>query len=313
MKNLTNILLIIVVLVGVLTMSCMKERKTSTTKGFMEVYVDEEIYPVIKQQKEKFESLYTDAKIELHKISARAGIVQFLNVETTKVMMSFRPMNLEEKTVLEKSGMHVLDLKVALSAVALIVNPSNPIDSLRTTQLDSIFRGITPTWNQVGWKNNSVTVATCVPGQNSGVFETVVLKILHGEKFASVAQIIDSSDMMIRYVEGHQNAIGMVSLSALRGKDDKIKMLALCDPGVPDSLGIKGMYFTPHQAHIYRGYYPLTSEVHVYYRSDMYEVGTGFTSFIAGGTGQQLFLNNGLGPATMPVRLVELTKREIQP
>ena len=311
MKNLTNILLTI--LVVFLIAGCSNQRPPSAINGSTDIYVDEEIYPIIKQQHEKFASLYPDAKVTLVKTSARAGLVQFLNVETTKVMMSFRPMNLEEKTVLEKSGMYIQDLKIAVEAVAFIVNRYNPIDSLRTTQLDSIFTGITPTWNQVGWKNNSIPVATCIPGQNSGVFETVVLKILHGGKFSSVAQIIDSSDAMIRYVEEHQNAIGMISLSRLRGKDEIVKMLALNDPSAPDSLGIKGKYFTPHQAHIYRGYYPLTSEVHVYYRSDRYEVGTGFTSFVAGGAGQKIFLSNGLVPATMPVRLVELTNREIQP
>ncbi len=302
-----------IALILVSLFGCVTERKETTTKGDVEVYVDADVYPIMKIQKDTFESLYKDARVTLIPKSTREVIVQFLNVETTKVAISFRPMNREERAVLERSGLKIDSLKVAMDAVALIIHPTNEVDSLRTTQLDSVFRGTTKTWKELGWKNNSIPIATCIPSQNSGVFENVVLKILHGEKFGPVAQIFNTSDSIIQYVETHQNALGMLSISSLRGKDQNVKILALSDSHAPDSLGIKGLYFTPHQAHMYRGYYPLCSDVYIYYRSDLYSVGTGLVSFIASGQGQKIFLNYGLVPVTQPVRLVELTNREIKP
>ncbi|MBI5214971.1 MAG: substrate-binding domain-containing protein [Ignavibacteriae bacterium] len=292
---------------------CWKERKETTTKGEVDVFVDESVFPVIKQQEEKFESLYAQAKVNLHSLTTREAIVRFLNVETTKVIITFRPMNGEEQSVAQRAGLKFQEMKIALDGVVLIVNKANPVESLRTTQLDSIFRGVTTKWNELGWKNSSYSIGTSIPDQNSGAFEVMAVKILHGEKFGPVANITSSADSLIEYVEQYENGLGFLSIGQLRGKDENVKILAISNPNAPDSLHREGEYFTPHQAHMYRGYYPITSEVYVYSRADKFNVGTGFVSFIASAAGQKYFLNYGLVPATMPVRLVELTKREINP
>jgi len=118
---------------------------------------------------------------------------------------------------------------------------------------------------------------------------------------------------MIVYVSRHPESIGLVSSCWLKQYPEKVKALAIMDPEAPDSLGIKGQYFGPYQANVYRGYYALPSEVYIYSRTDLYSVGAGFISFITSAAGQQIIVYNGLVPATMPVRLVELTNKGIQP
>lgn len=117
---------------------------------------------------------------------------------------------------------------------------------------------------------------------------------------------------MIEYVTSHPNSIGMVSVGWMGEYKDKAKIMELCDPDAPDSLEIRGQFFSPHQAHIYRGYYPLTSDVYIYSRADMYNVAAGFITFITSVPGQKIVLSNGLVPATMPVRLVEITNKSLQ-
>jgi phosphate transport system substrate-binding protein len=290
---------------------CWKEPTETTTRGEVDVFVDESVFPIVKQQEEKFESLYAQAKVNLHSLTTREAIVRFLNVETTKVIITFRPMNGEERAVAERAGLKFQEMKIALDGVVMIVNKANPVESLRTTQLDSIFRGVTTKWNELGWKNSSYFISTSIPDQNSGAFEVVAVSVLNGQKFGPVANITSSADSMIHYVEQYENAIGFLSISELRGKDENVNILALSNPNAPDSLHVEGEYFTPHQAHMYRGFYPILSEVYFYSRADQYNVGTGFVAFIASAPGQKYFLDYGLVPATMPVRLVELTKREI--
>jgi phosphate transport system substrate-binding protein len=64
-------------------------------------------------------------------------------------------------------------------------------------------------------------------------------------------------------------------------------------------------YFPPLQAHVYRGYYPLTRTLYLFSRNAGNGVGIGLTAFMTGVEGQKLFKENGLVPATMPVRLVQ--------
>ncbi len=303
----------LLILFSLTLFGCWTERKETTTKGEVDIFVDESVYPVVKQQEEKFESLYAQAKVHLHSLTTREAIVRFLNVETTKVIITFRPMNGEEQAVAQRAGLQFQEIKLALDGVVMIVNQANPVESLRTTQLDSIFRGVTTTWNELGWKNSSYSINTSIPNQNSGAFEVVAVTILNGQKFGPVANISSSADSIIKYVEQYENALGFLSIGQLRGKDENVKILAISNPNAPDSLHREGEYFTPHQAHLYRGYYPITSEVYVYSRADKFNVGTGFAAFIASSAGQKYFLNHGLVPATMPVRLVELTKKEINP
>lgn len=300
-----------VAVAGVL--GCQGERKETPTRGSSAVLVSEGVLPAIRQEKEKFESLYTEAKVAIIPAMTRDAIVQFFNQDSAKVLVSSRPLNAEEQNAVKHYNLSFQSYKIAVDAIAVIVNNENPVEELRTTQLDSIFRGSISRWSSLGWKASTKRVGICLPDQNSGEFEIAATRILRGGKFTSVDTILHSSPEMIVYVSRHPESIGLVGSCWLKQYPEKVKALALMDPQAPDSLGIKGQYFGPHQANVYRGYYALPSEVYIYTRTDLYSVGAGFISFITSAAGQQIIVYNGLVPATMPVRLVELTNKGIQP
>ncbi len=304
----TRLLTIVVLML----IGCASERKETPTKGNATILVSESVAPIIKEEQMKFEELYPQAKVNLQVTTTREAIVQFFNVDSIKTVVASRPLNAEERAAAQRFHLTFTEYKIAIDGIAMIVHRDNPITQLRTTQLDSIFRGISVKWSMFGWKNTTASVSVCLPDQNAGEFEIVATKILQGEKFTSPAKIASSSTDMLQYVAAHSNALGFVSLSWLSDYKDKVKVLELSDPSVPDSLDIKEQYFSPHQAHVYRGFYPLTTDVYIYTRTDMYSVGAGFITFVTSAPGQKIILNNGLVPATMPVRLVEITNKSLQ-
>ncbi len=291
---------------------CAPERKETPTKGSAVILVSESIAPTVEHEQQKFGELYPETKLSLRTLPAREAVVQFFNVDSLKTLVSSRPLNDEERAVAGKFHLQFHEYKIAIDAIAVIANLKNSVKQLRTTQIDSIVRGKITRWNALGWKNSFSSVALCLPDQNMGEFEILSMKILQGKKFEAPATTIHTSLEMLEYVSSHSDALGFVSLSWLRDFTDKVNVLEISDPNVPDSLGIKGEYFSPHQAHVYRGYYPLTSDVYIYSRTDIYSVGSGFISFVTSGPGQQIILNNGLVPATQPVHLVELTNRKLR-
>jgi len=296
-----------------LVMGCSPERKETPTRGRTTVLVSESMAPIMEQEQREFEDLYREAKIDARVTTTRDAIVQFFNVDSIKTIVASRPMNEEERSVAKRYQIDFAEYKIAFDGLAIVVHHENPVKQLRTTQLDSVFCGITTKWSQVGWKNSTTSIEICLPQQDAGEFEVMATKILHGAKFGPASKVVTSSSAMLEYVAGHSNSIGIVSVGRLGDYKEKVNVLELCDPNAPDSLGISGQYFTPHQAHIYRGYYPLTSDVYIYCRADMYSVASGFITFITSAPGQKIVLNNGLVPATMPVRLVELTNKSLQP
>ena len=308
-KKMNNYLLgILVVLLILAFAGCPAERKETTTKGHVIVAVAESVSPMIQQEKTQFEDLYPEAKVDLLTMTDREAVTRMFN-DTIKVVVLSRQLNQEESQVAKKYNISFQELKIAIDGIAIIVNDKNPVSQLRTTQLDSIFSGTANNWKSVGGKTASIEL--CLPDPNSGPFEVAGMKILNGKKFASPASVAVSSKAMLDFVADHPNAVGIIGLNWLVEKKENVKVLELSDPNAPDSLNIKGQYFGTHQAHVYRGFYPLTTNVYIYSRSDMYSVGAGFSSFIASGPGQKIVLNNGLVPATMPVRLVQLTNKGI--
>jgi phosphate transport system substrate-binding protein len=296
----------------ILLTGCTEERKETTTKGSVNIAVDETVAPLFVQEKDTFESLYTDAKVRLDTAQAREAMVRFFNVETTKVIVSGRPMNDEEHAVAKRANMTFGEYKVAINAIAVITNLENHLTQLRTTQLDSVLRGLITTWDVLGSGKQRLPIAICLPNQNSATFEVLNLKISHGEKFTPPSHIAATTPEVFRYVMDHENSIGFASANWLKYYKEKVNVLELCDPAAPDSLDIKGQYFSPHQAYIYQKYYPLTADVFIYSKADIYNVGAGFTSFVTSAPGQKIVLNSGLVPATMPIRLVQLNQKGSQ-
>ena len=289
---------------------CAGEPRESPTKGHLTAIVSESVSPVIKREEQTFEELYAQAKIDLEVATAREAIARLFN-DTIKVIVSSRPLNAEERDVAKRAKLEVGEFKIALDGVAIIVNNENPIAQLRTSQLDSILTGRITEWKDVGWKHKPPLIELYLPDRNSGTHEVVATRILRGGNFAVPVRAAQSSPEMLQFVADHPNALGMVGINWLQENKEKVKVLELADPDAPDSLGTRGKYFGPHQAHIYRRYYPLTREVYIYSRADQYGVAAGFIAFITSAAGQKIILNNGLFPATMPVRLVELTNKGI--
>ncbi|MDI6767060.1 MAG: PstS family phosphate ABC transporter substrate-binding protein [Bacteroidota bacterium] len=288
---------------------CLKERRETPTKGNITIAVSESVFPMMEQEEQKFEQIYRDAKLELLPMTTREAITRLFN-DTIKLIVASRPLNAEEQAAAKQFNIEIKEYKIAIDGVGFLVNVQNPVKELRTTQLDSIYRGTIKNWSQVGGRKTPIDIY--LPNPNSANYEIVGLKVLKGEKYTVPSNVTKSSEEMLQYVSEQPNAIGMVGLNWLNQKKENITVLKLSDPDAPDSLGIRGQYFAPFQAHVYRGYYPITRNVYIYSRVDMYSVGAGFIAFVTSAPGQQVVLNNGLVPATMPIRLVELSNKGIQ-
>lgn len=292
---------------GVLV-GCQERKPVSTTSGSLRMEVDESVVIVFKAIAESFQRSYTEAHIRIDPVEARAAIADFIN-DSVRVIATAREFNDEELGVLKKyPDIEWKGYKCALDAVAVIGHKNNPRKQLRLSELDSIFSGELTRW---GGKGKLIDVA--IGDINSSTNEVFKNKILKGKPFTPTAEKFPTSDSLIHYVQRNPNAIGIVGVNWLQGREDSLTVFSLGQPGSrPDSTEPFGRYYPPLQAHIYRQYYPLTRPVYVYSREHGYSLAAGFITYITSRFGQQLFLNQGLVPATMPVRLVETTSKQVQ-
>ena len=295
---------------GVLMAGCTREPgSTQLTKGALRVDCDEAIAPVVRLLVEEFQRQYPDAKVTVNPVEAREATANFVN-DSVRVIVVARPLNAEERSVLTTTKVWFEEYHVAQGAVAVIANPANPVKALRLGQADSIFAGLLTVWP--GWRAGG-TIDVVVGGINSSTNEVFREAILGSRKYALSATPFASSSELLDHVRQTRNAIGLLSVSWLKGVEHDVSVLGLSRPGVsPDSTQSPGKPYTPIQGYVYKGYYPVSTPVYIYTRSVDRDVALGFISFTSSGQGQKVFLNNGLVPVKSPVRLIQLTSEQVK-
>ncbi|HLF13289.1 MAG TPA: substrate-binding domain-containing protein, partial [Bacteroidota bacterium] len=238
------------------------------------------------------------------------AIAELFN-DSVKMIVSARALNGGERAAQKALHVEVTEFRIAMDALAVIVNEANDVTRLTLTQLDSIFTGGVMDWGLLGWRGSAGKISVFLPDRNMAAYEVFASRVLGGRAYTTAAGIVTSSPGMIAAVEKEASAVGIVGLNWLRNTTARIRILELMDPAAPDSLEIGGKYFSPHQAYIYKQFYPLARNVYIYSTPDSYGVSSGFTSFITSAAGQKIVQSQGLVPATMPVRLVELRNNGI--
>lgn len=105
----------------------------------------------------------------------------FINLisKDTDLILTARKMSSDEKIYADVAGVSLIETPIALDALVFIVNPSNPIKSLTTKQIQDIYMDKITYWNEVG--GNNTEIMPYVRNPNSGsqeLMETLVMKDL---------------------------------------------------------------------------------------------------------------------------------------
>ena len=295
-----------IILSSVLLFSCSGEKRETLTSGSITMMTSEDVYPVINIQVGDFQRMYEEVKIKNISVSTREAVVHMLN-DSIKLIVCAGELNDEEKSVIAKNDLEIDSTKIAYDGIAVIVNKKNSLDRLTTDEINALLSGATARWSQVKGSDLSSAVIVAMGDQNSGVYKFMRSRMVPGVKFTANAFPCSTTTEVFSVVSERPNAVGFVGVSWLSKMPENLRVIELGDPRFRRDSTITEMeYFTPHQANIYRKYYPFSRTVYIYSHNVGKGVGMGYTAFAASSDGQKIIVSNGLVPATMPVRLVQL-------
>jgi phosphate transport system substrate-binding protein len=283
------------------------KRDTSTT-GTIGISVDETFQPIIESQVNTFEGIYKYAKLNAD-YKAEGMVFNALADDSTRVAIVSRKLNDEEKAVFEKRKITPRYTKIAIDAVALIVNNKNLDTLLTMNELRDIFTGKITSWKQLNPESNLRDIAIVFDNNNSSTARYMRDTLMAGQPLPPTASASNSHPALIDYVAKNENAIGVIGVNWISDRDDttslnflsQVKVVGLSaeeNPVTTDS------YFQPYQAYIAQGEYPLRRFWYIISTEGRAGLGTGFASYVASDRGQRIILKSGLVPATMPVRIV---------
>jgi phosphate transport system substrate-binding protein len=120
---------------------------------------------------------------------------------------------------------------IAKDAIAIIINPKNPIQDLSLTQIGQIFSGNIKNWKDIGGHSHPIILVSREEG--SGTRESFQKFVMGKEEISLESLVQDSSGAIRQVVASDPNAIGYISLGLV---NEKVKPLRIAgvEPSVKD-------------------------------------------------------------------------------
>ncbi len=278
------------------------------TSGNLKVSCDESFLPLIKAQADTYTTLYKNAHVNISYKTETDAINDLLN-DSCKVIVVTKELSEEQKKYFEAKTVVVRPVKIAVDAIALIVNKINPDSLLNLSQFSNILTGKINSWDSITKENKSGNIAVVFDRAGSANARFLKEKFLGDKNFSANCFAVSSNKEVIDYVSKQKNAIGIIGVNWISDEEDTTAMHFLKEikvVAVSNDTSADKEYYLPYQAYIALNQYPLTRDVFLINRESNNGIGTGFASFVAGDQGQRLVRLKGLLPATMPVRLIKV-------
>lgn len=282
-------------LVTALLFAGCEKQTESPTSGTLSFVCAESVAPVLQKEAADFMRLYTKAVITLDSTTTREALMK-LGSGATRLVVISRALNAEEKKSFAAGNVAVDTFALAKGGIAVIVHPDSPVRRLTLEQIRDIYSGKVDRWEEVGGKGGKIVPLSL--SRNSGTAEVFFQGIGADTTFAPALQVVPTSHEMIEKVAADRGAIGFVGMNWL---SDRVRALAVARTA-------SGEYIDIHQASVYQRTYPLVQTIYAVKTGGAYGLANGFVAYLTSGPGQKIFLNAGLVPATMPVKLIKIDR-----
>jgi phosphate transport system substrate-binding protein len=304
-------------LATILVMSCQSKNGPLTynetpTRGNIRIAVDEAYQLLADSEITTFESLYKYAEIN-PTYASEDSILQLFLVDSVRLMITSRKLTANEEAYLKEKLIVPRTTQIAWDGLAFIVNRSNPDSFLQYDRIKDIFTGSISTWKQINPGSKLGDLKIVFDNRGSSNVRMVMQKFKLTGQLPDFCYSANTNAQVIDYVEDHPESIGIISVNWVSDRDDSITHAFLRRVkviGITSEYDSEGDdYYKPHPAYIADKSYPFIREVYAISRETFAGLGRGFIQFISNDQGQRIVLKMGMVPATMPVRLVQITKK----
>jgi phosphate transport system substrate-binding protein len=206
---------------------------------------------------EKYHELHQEVEISVTGGGSGTGIAALIN-GTVDVANASRQIKLEEIQQAKVNGVTPVEFVVARDAIAIVVNPSNPINQLSIKQLSDIYTGKINNWKELGGEDRGIVRLSRETNSGTHVFflENVIRMGNNADKilFSPDTLLLPSSEGITAETRDNPNAIGYDGLGYVT---PEVKVIAVAkDPSGP--------YILPSADSVNNGQYPIARDLYMY-------------------------------------------------
>jgi len=206
---------------------------------------------------EYYQSEYPDVRISVTGGGSGTGIAALIN-GTVDIANASRQIKSEEVSEAQSNGVDPVEFVIARDAIAVIVNPENPVDELTLEQISDIYSGKINNWSEVSGEDRPIVRLSRETNSGTHVyFLETVLRL--GQKdndtlFSRDTLLLPSSEGIVAEVRQNPNAIGYDGLGYV---PPDLKMIAIAKEG-------GGEYVLPSVESVNNATYPIARDLYMY-------------------------------------------------
>jgi len=199
---------------------------------------------------------------------------------TCDIAQASRPMKFDEKQKMSEAGKTPKEVIIAYDALAVVINPENPVNQLTRQQLEQIFTGKITNWKEVGGPDMKIVVYS--RETSSGTYEFFKEHVMKNKNYATSVLSMPATGAIIQSVKQTKGAIGYVGLAYL---NKEVKALKVSYDGKT--------FVEPSVANAKNKTYPVVRPLFYYYSINNEKKVKPFMDFVLSPEGQKIVENVG--------------------
>ena len=291
-RNFLGILIIVALLCG----ACTPGKDSNQSSGHMLTIQNKGSDTMVNLAlawAEAYKNVRPDVLISVTGGGSGTGITALVN-KTTDIANASRAIKPEEVAAVEATGVEPVEFIVARDAIAVIVNPANPVHQLTLEQISAIYSGEINNWNEVGGDDRPIVRLSRETNSGTHVYflETVLRLGKKDNKtlFSPDTLMLPSSEGITTEVRDNPNAIGYDGLGYVI---PQVKVVAIArNPGEA--------YILPSAGTVNDKTYPIARDLYMYTAGQPTQVEKDYLDWILSSDAQKIVTELGFVPISTP-------------
>ncbi len=249
------------IVLALFSVSCASTDSSQTSSQNATAYIENKgsdtIVNLALAWAEQYQADHAEVRISVTGGGSGTGIAALVN-GTVDLANASRQIKQEEIAEAQSRGIDPVEFVIARDAIAVIVNPENPVSELTLQQISDIYSGRITNWLEVGGEDRPIVRLSRETNSGTHVyFLETVLRMGDSESktlFSMDTLLLPSSEGIIYEVRQNPNAIGYDGLGYV---PDDLKTIAIATtPGEP--------YVLPSADTVNDGSYPIARDLYMY-------------------------------------------------
>jgi phosphate transport system substrate-binding protein len=239
---------------------------------------------------ERYQAEHPEVRISVTGGGSGTGIAALIN-GTVDIANASRKIKEEEIADAQGNGIEPVEHIIARDAIAVIVNPQNPVSQLTLKQISDIYSGKISNWSEVGGEDRPIVRLSRETNSGTHVYflETVLRLGNSDDKtlFSMDTLLLPSSEGIIAEVRQNPNAIGYDGLGYVP-KD--LKMIAIAEQE-------GGAYVLPSISTVNDKTYAIARDLYMYTDGEPTGIIKDYLDWILDSEAQEIVAELGFVPA----------------